>query len=61
MDDFANDTACWLETGLQDEPAVECELGSLIAAASAWTEDEQELDDLVGGLVESGQIELSIG
>ena len=61
MEDFSNDTARWLEDELQDAPAIECELGSLIAAASAWTEDEQELDDLVGGLVECGQVELSIG
>ncbi len=61
MEDYSNDTASWLESELHDSPVVECELGSLIAAASAWTEDEQELDDLVGGLVEGGQIELSIG
>jgi hypothetical protein len=33
----------------------------LIAAASSWTEDESELDDLVTGLVESGQVQLQIG
>lgn len=61
MEDFANETSDWLETRMADTPVVECELGSLIAAASAWTEDETELDDLVGGLLESGQIELSVG
>jgi hypothetical protein len=33
----------------------------LIAAASDWTEDEMELDDLVTGLVESGFVQLQIG
>ena len=61
MEDFANETATWLESELHDAPVVECELGSLIAAASAWTEDEQDLDDLIGGLFETGQIDLSIG
>jgi hypothetical protein len=37
------------------------ELGVLIAAASDWTEDEMELDDLVTGLVESGRVQLQIG
>ena len=46
---------------IQDDDPIECELGSLIAAATAWTEDETELDDLVGGLVESGSIALYVG
>jgi len=57
LDDFANDTASWM--GGQRE--VELELGVLIAAATDWTEDETELDDLVSGLVESGRIRLRIG
>lgn len=61
MDDFSNETASWMETQLAAEPEIECELGSLIAAASAWTEDESELDDLVSGLVESGQMALRVG
>lgn len=61
MDDFTNDTAHWLETAIGAAAAVECEIGSLIAAATAWTEDEGELDDLVGGLLESGRVALSIG
>ncbi len=40
---------------------VELELGVLIAAASEWTEDETELDDLVTGLVETGSVALEIG
>ena len=59
--DFSNDTATWLEDRFVAGPQVECELGSLIAAASDWTEDEMEMDDLVCGLVESGQIALQIG
>ena len=61
MEDFTNETASWLESEIHAGPAVDCELGSLIAAASSWTEDEQELDDLVGSLVEGGQIQLAIG
>ncbi|MBJ20558.1 MAG: hypothetical protein GY910_02255 [bacterium] len=61
MDDFTNETATWLESQFEAEPAVELELGSLIAAASDWTEDECEIDDLVSGLFESGRIGLSIG
>jgi hypothetical protein len=55
--DFSNDTASWM--GGQRE--VELELGVLIAAATDWTEDEMELDDLVVGLVESGRVRLRIG
>ena len=61
MDDFTNETATWIEGQLLNAPAIELELGSLIAAASDWTEDETEIDDLVSGLVEVGRIELSIG
>lgn len=61
MDDFTNETANFLESQFDAGPAVELELGSLIAAASSWTEDESDLDDLLAGLVESGRIELSIG
>ena len=61
MEDFTNDTASWLEDRLQIDEPVECELGSLIAAATAWTEDEIEIDDLVGGLVESGCVALHVG
>ncbi len=61
MMDFRNETADWLEQNMRAEPEVELELGALIAAASDWTEDEMELDDLIAGLVESGSIQLEIG
>lgn len=61
MDDFRNETADWLEQNMGAIGEVELELGALIAAASDWTEDEMELDDLVTGLVESGAIRLQIG
>ena len=57
MEDFANETASWLAA----QPEIELELGVLVAAASDWTEDELELDDLVTGLVESGRVQLQIG
>lgn len=56
-----DETAHWLEQSIGALPEVELELGVLIAAASDWTEDEMELDDLVAGLVESGRIRLQIG
>jgi len=58
VDDFTNETALWLKESINLLPEVELELGVLIAAASDWTEDEMELDDLVAGLVESGSIQL---
>ncbi len=61
MDHFSNETASWLEESIGSEVGVELELGVLIAAATDWTEDETEIDDLVGGLIESGSIELQIG
>jgi len=61
LDNFANETAHWIEEEFQSLPEVELELGVLIAAASDWTEDEMELDDLVTGLVESGRVRLEIG
>lgn len=61
MEDFSSETADWLQAELCTGPEIECELGSLIAAASAWTEDETELDDFVTGLVDTGQIQLAIG
>ena len=61
MDQFSNETASWLEDRIGTEAEVELELGVLIAAASDWTEDESELDDLVTGLVESGFVDLQIG
>ena len=54
--DFSNDTASWMG----GEREVELEIGVLIAAATDWTEDEIELDDLVAGLVESGRVRLRI-
>lgn len=57
MEDFAKQSATWLET----QPGLELEIGCLVAAASEWTEDEMELDDLVGGLVESGHVQLYVG
>ena len=61
MEDFSNESARWLERRVEHESEVELELGVLIAAASDWTEDELELDDLVSGLVESGLVQLRIG
>ena len=61
MNDFADETEAWLESQFQNGPEIELEIGSLIAAASDWTEDETELDDLVTGLIDGGQIALSIG
>ena len=60
MNDFNNETATWIESQFERGPAIELEIGSLIAAASDWTEDETEMDDLLGGLIESGQIALSL-
>ena len=57
MEDFANETAAWLD----GQEVVELEIGVLVSAASEWTEDEMELDDLVSGLVECGRVELSLG
>jgi len=61
MDAFSNETATWIEDQFEAGPPIELELGSLIAAASDWTEDEIEMDDLVCGLIETGHISLSIG
>lgn len=58
---FTNESADWLEESMGALLEVELELGVLIAAASDWTEDEMELDDLVSGLVESGRVRLRIG
>lgn len=57
LEEFGIASAAWIDA----QPCIELEIGSLVAAASEWTEDEMELDDLVSGLVESGRIELSIG
>jgi hypothetical protein len=43
------------------QQGLELEIGCLVAAASEWTEDEMELDDLVCELIDSGQIQLRIG
>jgi hypothetical protein len=61
MNDFTNETATWLEAQLDTSPKIELEIGCLIAAATDWTEDETELDDLVAGLFEFDQVALSIG
>ena len=61
VDDFSNETANWLEQRIGDEGEIEIDLGCLIAAATEWTEDETEIDDLVSGLVETGSVELQIG
>ncbi len=63
MDDFSNETAAWLEDciGVAVGDETELEIGVLIAAASEWTEDEMELDDLVVGLIESGRVQLQMG
>ena len=57
MKDFAEENAAFIEA----QPGLELEIGSLVAAASEWTEDEMELDDLVCELVDSGWIQLQIG
>jgi hypothetical protein len=57
MEDFAEESAAWIDS----QSCVELEIGCLVAAASEWTEDEMELDDLVSGLVETGRVELLIG
>lgn len=57
MEDFSDASTIWI----QSQPVIELEIGCLVAAASDWTEDEMELDDIVVGLVESGRVELSIG
>ncbi|HEB90999.1 MAG TPA: hypothetical protein ENI85_15600 [Deltaproteobacteria bacterium] len=61
MDDFSNDTAVWLADRVGRGSEVELDIGVLVAAASEWTEDETELDDLVSGLVECGRIRVGIG
>ena len=61
MDDFSNETATWLEDQLDTKTEIDCELGSLVAAVSDWTQDEMEIDDLVVGLVDGGYVQLSIG
>ncbi len=55
--DFAEENAAFIEA----QPGLELEIGCLVAAASDWTEDEMELDDLVCNLIDSGQIQLRIG
>ena len=57
MEDFADESATWIDS----QQSVELEIGCLVAAASEWTEDEMELDDLVSGLIDSGRVELQIG
>ena len=61
MDDFVNDIVIWFEECIYDEELVECEIGFLIVVASAWTEDETELGDFFGGLVEFGCIGFFVG
>ena len=61
MEDRMNETAHWLDAQIEAGEAVELEIGSLIAAASDWTEDELELDDWVSGLVETAQFQVEIG
>jgi hypothetical protein len=61
LEDFNDDSARWLDARVGRTGELELELGVLIAAASDWTEDEMELDDLVSGLVDSGLVQLSIG
>ncbi len=54
---MANQNRAFIEA----QPGLELEIGCLVAAASEWTEDEMELDDLVCELIDSGQIQLRIG
>lgn len=61
MEDRMNETADWLDTQIQTGAGVELEIGSLIAAASDWTEDELELDDWVAGLVETDCFQVEVG
>ena len=56
MKDFADQNAAFIEA----QPGLELEIGCLVAAASEWTEDEMELDDLVCELIDSGQVQLRI-
>ena len=57
----SNETSTFLEERLAAGSEVEIEIGTLIAAISDWTEDETDLDDLLGGLVETGRVALSLG
>lgn len=61
MEDCMNETAHWLDAQIEAGAEVQLEIGSLIAAASGWTEDEVELDDWVSGLVETGRFQVEIG
>lgn len=60
MEDFSNETAEWLADRIEADAPTEIGIGVLIAAASGWTEDEAEIDDLVSGLVETGHVTLQI-
>lgn len=57
MENLAEASEAWIDS----QDSIQLEIGCLVAAASEWTEDEMELDDLVVGLVDSGRIELQIG
>ncbi|MBY0399407.1 hypothetical protein K2X89_03870 [Myxococcota bacterium] len=46
---------------LESEELLEFEFGSLVAALSAWTEDETELELQLRALVESGRYRIAIG
>ncbi|HPG25197.1 MAG: hypothetical protein H6748_17110 [Spirochaetaceae bacterium] len=61
MMDFEAGHDDWLGACLAEGGGVELELGTLIAAASGWTEDELELDDFVTSLVDTGRVRLAIG
>ncbi|MFK7894860.1 MAG: hypothetical protein AB8G23_03430 [Myxococcota bacterium] len=61
MEDQINETASWLDTQLEAGTPIELEIGSFIAAASDWTEDETELDDFVSAMVETDQFSFEIG
>jgi hypothetical protein len=54
MEEAAHQTFSWMDA----QSAIEVEIGCLVSAASEWTEDETELDDLICGLVDSGQVQI---
>jgi hypothetical protein len=53
------DAAIWTEIEWMAVDAFE--IGSLVATLSAWTEDEQELDDWTRHVVESAPFRITVG
>lgn len=50
-----------MEGGIESALPLEIEFGSLVAALSALTEDETELDLQLRALVECGRLRITIG